>query len=296
MDTLFSLKIFCAIVETGSFTQAADRLDISTAQASKHINALEKRLQARLLNRTNRTVSLTEQGERYYQRCFAAVEMLDEAENDIAHHQTRPKGTLNIVAPLWFANPRFTTQIARYRSFFPEVALTLELKNREQEQLADAEEIALRVNADVEDGLIARLVCRIPFHFVAAPAYLAAHGTPASTADLAAHQGLLPSYTPLKGIRSFLNIQPQQWLKTAVRSNNTAMLHQLALAAQGIAFLPDWMTENDTAQGSLKILLPDLPAYSLPLYAVYRSRRYLAPKVRSFIDFLLEENAASPQG
>lgn len=290
MDTLFSLKIFCAIVETGSFTQAAEKLDISTAMVSKHLNALEKRLNVRLLNRNTRNVALTEQGERYYSRCVQALETLDDAEDELTHHQSTPQGRLKIVAPLWFANGHFSAQLARYRKAYPEVELLLELKNREQEQFSDAEEIALRVNAEVDERLIARPICAIPFHFVASPDYLHTHGTPKTLDDLAAHQGILPSYTPLKGIRTFYNIEPNQWLKATCLSNNTEMLHQLALAHQGIAFLPDWITENDIQAGRLVPLLTDLPPYAVPLYAVYQQRQYLTPKVRSFIDFLVSEN------
>lgn len=288
MDTLFSLRIFCQIVETGSFTQAADKLDISTSMVSKHLNALEKRLQTRLLNRNTRTVSLTEQGERYYQHCLHALAQLDEAESELSHHQNEPQGTLNIVAPLWFANPLFAELLTEYRKRYPKVQLQIELKNREQEQLSDADEIALRVATTLDENLIARKLCDIPFHFVASTPYLQSNAPILSLDDLAHHHGLLPSYTPLKGIRERYQIQPHQWFKQSTKSNNTLMLHQLALSGMGVAFLPDWVT---LPTAKLQPLLPELAPYSLPLYAVYQNRTYLPPKVRSFIDFLKEKLA-----
>ena len=212
MDSLFNLRVFCKAAQTCSFSKAADLLDISTASVSKHIQALEQRLQVRLFHRNTRAVSLTEQGEIYYARCVSVLTQLDEAEHEIGSLQSEPQGVLKVVAPLWFASSRFAEWLTAYRSRYPKVQLLLDLKNREQEHFNDADEIALRVSNVVEDSLIARPICHIPFYFTASPDYLSRHPAPLTLDDLSDHDGLLPSYTPLKGIRQFYQIQPHQWL------------------------------------------------------------------------------------
>ena len=286
MDTLLSMKVFCQVVHSGSFTRAADQLDISVPMASKHVAHLEKSVNARLLYRNNRRLSLTEQGEAYYRDCLSALDLLDQA----AVRAARVQGRLRVSIPVWFANPVFAGWITEYCRRYPDVSLHLTLTNHSVNLDGDGEDVALRLSKQPAENLIARTLAEIDFHLVAAPAYLAEHGMPAAPQDLAPYQAILPSYTDVSGLTlqgrgESHNIE----LQAAIHSNNTQMLYQLVCAGAGIGYLPEWLLRADLQTGHLRRLLPDYRTAPVPFYAVYTQRKLLSAKVRSFIDFMVEK-------
>lgn len=290
MDTLLSMKVFCQVVHSGSFTRAAEQLDISVPMASKHVAHLEKSVNARLLYRNNRRLSLTEQGEAYYRDCLSALDLLDQAAARAAGSTARVQGRLRVSIPVWFANPVFAGWITEYRRRYPDVSLHLTLTNHSVNLDGDGEDVALRLSKQPAENLIARALAEIDFHLVAAPAYLAEHGTPAAPQDLAQHQAILPSYTDVSG----LTLQGRGekhavHLQAAIHSNNTQMLYQLICAGAGIGYLPEWLLRADLQTGHLRRLLPDYRTAPVPFYAVYTQRKLLSAKVRSFIDFMVEK-------
>ncbi|OAM26094.1 LysR family transcriptional regulator [Eikenella longinqua] len=292
MDTLLSMKVFCQVVHSGSFTRAAEQLDISVPMASKHVAHLERSLNARLLYRNNRRLSLTEQGEAYHRDCLAALDMLEQAAARAAGSTARPQGRLRVSIPVWFANPVFAGWMSEYRQRYPEVSLQLTLTNHSVNLDGDGEDIALRLSKQPAENLIARALAEIEFCLVAAPAYLAAHGTPAAPQDLAAHQAILPSYTDVSSLplRRHGETHTAE-LQAAIYSNNTQMIYQLVCAGAGVGYLPEWLLRADIQTGRLRRLLPDYQAAPLPFYAVYTQRKLLSAKVRSFIDFMVEKAA-----
>ena len=289
MDTLLSMKVFCQVVHSGSFTRAAEQLDISVPMASKHVAHLEKSVNARLLYRNNRRLSLTEQGEAYYRDCLSALDILEQAAARAAGSTARVQGRLRVSIPVsagW---------ITEYRRRSPDVSLHLTLTNHSVNLDGDGEDVALRLSKQPAENLIARALAEIDFHLVAAPAYLAEHGTPAAPQDLAQYQAILPSYTDvsaltLQGRGESHNIE----LQAAIHSNNTQMLYQLVCAGAGIGYLPEWLLRADLQTGRLRRLLPEYRTAPVPFYAVYTQRKLLSAKVRSFIDFMVEK-AASEQ-
>ncbi|MBH5328836.1 LysR family transcriptional regulator [Eikenella sp. S3360] len=290
MDTLLSMKVFCQVVHSGSFTRATEQLDISVPMASKHVAHLERSLNARLLYRNNRRLSLTEQGEAYYRDCLAALDMLEQAAARAAGSTARPQGRLRVSIPVWFANPVFAGWMSEYRQRYPEVSLQLTLTNHSVNLDGDGEDIALRLSKQPAENLIARTLAEIEFYLVAAPAYLAAHGTPAAPQDLAAHQAILPSYTDVSSLplRRAGETHTAE-LQAAVYSNNTQMIYQMVCAGAGVGYLPEWLLRADLQTGRLRRLLPDYQTAPMPFYAVYTQRKLLSAKVRSFIDFMVEK-------
>ncbi|AOZ06437.1 LysR family transcriptional regulator [Cupriavidus malaysiensis] len=294
MDTLLSLRVFREIVERGSFAAAADKLAMSTAMASKHVAALERRLGARLLNRTSRHQSLTEAGELYYAQCCEALEIMDAADAAVSQSAAAPRGTLKVTAPVWCASARFVDALADYRRRYPSVLVDLRLENQKVDLVHEGYDVALRATDAPSPALIARPICPIDFHLVASRAFLDRHGWPAKAADIARYDAVLPTYTSrenatLRGPQGQVAVR----LRPSLKTDDTSLAHRAVQAGMGIAFLPAWLVEADLAAGSLVRVLPDHELAPITLYAVYTSRKYLAPKVRSFIDHFSHALAAA---
>jgi DNA-binding transcriptional LysR family regulator len=288
-DTLTGIRVFCLVVEQKSFTAAARQLDISPGMASKHVTQLERRLRARLLNRSSRQVSLTEAGSDYHAKVAPLLEEFDSIEAGTSGETQAPRGTLRITAPVWFANPGFALLLARYQQRYPEVRLDIDLSGRVINLTEEGFDLALRVARVPGDNWIARPLGSIRFQFVAAPAYLARAGTPRRLADLATHSML---HYPLAPTRTLSIDGPHGSesvaLKSAFQSANESLLHLAALQGMGYALLPDQLVADDLADGRLVELLGNYPERRIPLLGIYPNRNYLASRVRTFLDFMAD--------
>lgn len=289
MDTLVSLKVFRGVVEGGNFVTAARALDLSTAMASKHVAHLEKRLGVRLLNRSSRHVSLTDAGRVYYEQSRDALDNLDAAEAAVGQDAAAPHGVLKLTAPVWFANARFARFLARYRERYPDVTVDVSLNDRVVDLVEEGFDLALRVTGTPGQALIARPLDTLRFRLVATPAYVKAHGAPATPADLLAHATVGYTYSPSGDHWPFEAPDgtplPVRFVP-ALRTNNTTLVHEMVRADIAVAPLPPWLVEEDLAAGRLTELLPGHRLVAATLYAMYTSRRYLAPKVRTFVDLM----------
>jgi len=292
MDRLTSLRVFREVVESGSFVGAADRLSISAPMASKHVAQLEKALGARLLHRSSRHLSLTEAGEAWYEQSRRALDLLDAAENAIGRKNESPRGQLRVSAPVWCATPRFAGVLAGYRERFPEVLIDMHLENRKVDLAADGYDLALRATQEPSPALIARRLCRLQFHLVAAPACIErAGGMPATPGELAKLDAIVPSYVSIEGLalKGAGGRQAPLRLQPVLKSDDTTLTLHAVRAGIGMAFLPEWLVDEDLAAGRLLRLVPEFAAPPVTLFAVYTSRQYMAPKLRSFIDFVGEQ-------
>lgn len=291
MDTLFSLKVFRQVVQSGSFTRAAGRLGISVPMASKHVAALEQAVGAQLLYRNRRSVKPTEQGEQYFRRCQTALDILDQAQAEAASGSLKaPRGILRVSAPQWFACEKFARWMTEYGRRYPEVELVLTLDNRYIDLNGEGEDVALRLTEQpLPDTLIARPLGRVPFYLAAAPAYLAAHGSPVQAADLSAHRAVMPSYVDVSEISAQHQGRTEKLtLNGRIRSSTTAMSAQLIKSGAGLGYLPSWLCADDIRSGALVRLLPQHRLMQPVLYALYADRRHMNAKLRSFIDFLAQ--------
>ncbi|MEJ8856851.1 LysR family transcriptional regulator [Variovorax robiniae] len=290
MDRLTSLRVFREVVDAGSFAAAAERLAISAPMASKHVAQLEKTLGARLLNRSSRHLSLTEAGTTWYAQSSQALDLLDAAQASIGQRDEIPRGQLKVSAPVWCATPRFARLLAEYRERCPDVLVDMHLENRKVDLAADGYDLALRATHEPSPALIARPLCKVQFHLVAATALVKRVGTPAVPADLARLGAIVPSYVNIEGLslKAAGGRQAPLRLAPVMRSDDTTLSLYAVRAGMGMAFLPEWLVDDDLAQGLLTRLVPDFTAPAVTLFAVYTSRQYMAPKLRSFIDFLAE--------
>ena len=263
---------------------------ISPAMASKHISHLESRLGTRLLNRTSRSVSLTEGGALYLNQAREALDGLDEVEEAIGNVTVSPRGTLKLSAPMWMSNPLIARMIAEYHQRYPEVSLDMDFSGRIVGLVDEGFDLALRATArdKLDPGLVARPLMDVPFQLVGAPTYLTRTGRPSSLSDLNGHALLLYGGMGANGSLSLKGRDGEETVKFRVvmRSENEIMLHLATLEGMGLVFLPVWMTQSDIANGMLEVVLPEDVTFSVTLHAVYPSRKYLSAKVRTFIDFL----------
>lgn len=282
------MKTFRLIAEGGSFVRAAEQLGLSPAMASKHLAHLEKSLRARLLNRTSRHVSLTEAGQVYYEQCCEALDLLENAEATLQDSHAEPRGLLKITAPVWCGNARFAAMLADYRARYPNVTLDLRLSNYKVDLVEEGFDLALRASTqDNTASLIVRPLCRVSFILVAAPGYLARHGAIATLAELGTHAAVLPSYikNPQEIVLVDGTTKTAVRLPLAIKTDDSTLAHQSILAGIGPGYLPEWLVADDVASGRLIRLLPRYQATAVTLYAAYTSRKFLTPKVRTFIDF-----------
>jgi DNA-binding transcriptional LysR family regulator len=296
MDTLQSMKVFRSVVDGGSFVAAARALDLSTAMASKHVAHLEKRLGTRLLNRSSRHLSLTDAGRVYFEQVRDALDNLESAELAVGQTAVAPRGVLKITAPVWFANPHFARLLASYHERFPEVVLDVSLSDRIVDLVEEGFDLALRVATSPGPALIARPLNTLRFRFVATPEYVAAHGAPHAPQELASHATIGYTYSPF-GDHVPMETEDgiaQVPFVPSLRTNNTTLAYEMVRAGMATAALPPWLVDDDIEAGRLVAVLTGHRVPALTLYAVYTSRRYLAPKVRTFVDHMVTTCAGAP--
>ena len=291
MNPASDIAVFVRVVELGSFTKAADTLEISKAAVSKYVNRLEQRLGARLLHRTTRRLTLTEAGQALYGRSAAALAELGEAENDVAQLTGKARGLLRVSAPTYFGIATLAPHIKEFRARHPEVTLDLDLSDRLVDLVKERFDVAIRISAMHDSSLVATRLAPCPTALVGSRAYFRRRGTPATPADLASHEGL--GYSIIRTPNEWRFRAPKgRWLtvtmQSTLRCNNDFALKQFALDGLGLSLFPRFFVENELASGRLVQVLADYPGPELSINAVYGTRRHLMPKLRVFLDFLRE--------
>ena len=289
MDRLRALEMFVKVVETGSFTRAADALATSPAGVTRHIADLEARLGTRLLQRSSRRLALTESGAEYFERAKQVLEDLAEADALASAETRRPAGLLRINVPVVFGTRVLAPLWPRFRALHPEIRLDITLSDRFVDLVEEGVDAAVRVARLPSSNLIARRLATVRPLVCASPAYLARHGTPAVPADLAHHQCLGYRYASTKDEWEFTTADgatQRIGVRCDFHSNNGEVLCEAALAGAGIAVLPSFIAAQPILRGELVLLLPDTPMPELAAHVVYPSRRHLSAKVRALVEFL----------
>ena len=290
MDRFQAIRAFVVVVEQGSFARAADRLDQSVSSVSRQIADLEAHLDARLLNRTTRRLSLTEAGRDFHERSVQLLADLDEAEQAAGGVGAAPRGTLKLTAPITYGVRVLAPRLASFTARYPDVRLDIELSDRAVDLVDEGFDLAVRIGAIRNPNLVARRVGETRLVCCASPAYLAAHGTPATPADLARHACLTYEYAPVRSQWRFVDANgAEQIAKVAgpMHGNNGEMLAALAAQGAGVTLEPDFIVEPLIASGRLVPILAGYEVPPIPIHAAYPSRRHLSAKVRAFIDHLV---------
>jgi DNA-binding transcriptional LysR family regulator len=291
MDTLLSMKVFRQVVESGSFVGAAERLSLSTAMTSKHLMYLEKHLGTRLLNRSSHSLSLTESGKLFFERCKGILEEVEEAELAVGSVSGVPRGTLRVTAPSWAATRTMVDMVATYRQHYPEVVVDLSFEDRFVDLIEEGYDLAIRATADQPPaGLIARPLRPMPFVIAASKEYLQRCGVPQSPEDLAQHDCIMVGNGQswhLTGPNGNIEIPARVVLRFG-SSMSVAVAHAVC-AGIGLASLPRMMFEDPMFKEALCPVLTKFPLRHPHLYALYVSRKHLPLKIRTFLDHLIEK-------
>jgi len=284
------MSTFIAVVEAGSFVQAAERLRSSKAAVSRIVQELEGRLGARLLHRTTRRLSLTEAGAAYAERCRQILDEVDEADSLAGMSASRAVGQLRINAPQTFGVLHLAPLWGTFLQMHPEVTLDVSLSDRVVDLVEEGFDLAIRISNLPDSSLVSRRLARSSVVMCASPGYLAQHGAPQVLADLARHQIIAYSYWYMGDTWAFDTPQGRQSVQTRprLRANNGDICRAAALDGQGIILQPTFLVGEDLHAGRLVRVLPELAAPDLGIYAMYPSRKHLSAKVRALVDFLAE--------
>jgi len=286
MDTFLSMRIFCAVAEMRSFTAAAERFNMAHSAISKHVAMLERRLSARLLNRTSRHVSLTEIGALYLQQARQILESVDETEEVIRTTSVKPSGLLRISVPPWLVNSDFVTLLAEYRETYPDVEINIDVDLVEHGAANEFNDldVVIQLTNDPGEGIVSQHLATLKFRLVATPAYLDEHGRPTAPGDI--NGWPLLSYTPYYHPSITFRSGDRVSFRPIMRSSSTSMLYMAALAGMGPTFMPSATIARDVEQGRLEYVLPEETASPIQLYAFYPRRPYVSAKVKTFLKFL----------
>lgn len=275
---------FVAVSETESFTKAAARLGISTAQVSRQVSALETRLAAKLFHRTTRKVSVTEVGRVYYQHCRQVLDGLDEAERAITNLQTTPRGLLKITAPVTYGEGTIAPLINDFLTLYPELEVQMNLTNLKVDLVDQGYDLAIRLGQLEDSSMMAkRLGSRTQF-VCASPSYVATYGLPHTLSELDQHNCLIGTldYWRFQEKGKARNVR----VKGNLSCNSGHALVDAAIKGLGIIQLPDYYVNPYIASGELVSLLENNRQADEGIWALYPHNRHLSPKVRMLLDFL----------
>jgi DNA-binding transcriptional LysR family regulator len=290
MDQFKSMQVFTLVVETGSFTAASNVLNKSPAMVSKHINELEARLGATLLNRTTRRLHVTEIGKNYYTSCKEILQQVELAEAGTAILKDKPQGRLRVSASVSFGSMTLTPVICDYLKKYPDVNIDLSLNDRYVDIIDEGFDVAIRIGELNDSTYIARKVSSFEITICASPEYLAIHGTPIKPSELKEHQCLgFTNWRAQNSWKQFDKSIAQTEHLIRFNTNNGQSLREAALRGIGIIMMPKLLVMRDVVAGNLIEILQDYLPEARPIYAVYPSKRQSIPKVKTFIDFIASE-------
>lgn len=288
MDKFLEMKTFAAVVDGGSFVQAADALGMSKPAVSRHVAELEQRLGVRLLQRTTRKLSLTEEGRLFYGRCKTVLADVEVAEEEITATSIAVKGLIKVnvpvsfglqaLAPLW---PDFMTQ-------YPDVELDITLADRIVDLVEEGYDLAVRIARLPNSSLVSRKLASTTMVLCASPGYLLQHGTPKHPSELMEHPVLAYSLLATGDQWDFEGPEGKVsvTVKPIMRTNSGDTCIAAARKGKGVILQPSFMVNADLQSGALVELMSGYRSIEFGIFAVYPTRQYVAPKVRALIDFL----------
>ncbi|MDW8844604.1 LysR substrate-binding domain-containing protein [Erwinia sp. MMLR14_017] len=298
MERLDCDRMFIAVMETGSFTAAAQRLSTSHGQASKLITRLENELAVSLFSRSTRSLKPTEVGLAYYERIRPLLAEYDALNDDVLNASKTPSGLLRISAPVTFGSTQLTGHLIAFARRYPDIELDVSFADRLVNVVNEGFDLTLRIGNLTDSNLIARKLCNIRIVMVASKAYLQQKGSPSHWDQLSQHDCIVdtnfrdPFVWPFLDEKRALHVQPV-WGR--MKFSNAEVCLRAALEGLGIARLPAFVAGEALQNGSVVPVLSRYEAPPLGLYAIYPPAKYLAQRSRAFIDFLAESFSGQPK-
>ena len=291
MDKLASIEALVAVVESGGFSRAAERLGLTKSVVSRRIGQLEDALGVQLLQRTTRSQSLTLHGREFYERGLRILADLDDAEQAILDDSAALRGRLKIAGPLSFGLKHLSTALNDFMQTHPAIEIELDLNDREVNLVEEGCDMAVRVGELRDSSLLARRLGTVRFVTCASPIYLEKHGTPSRPEELERHTGLHYTNVGLKQAWQFFG--PDNATRIAIpgirmRANNGEALVAAAIAGMGIVQTPTFIAADHITAGRLRMILQDFRRPATGIHAVYPPGRLIPRRVHALADFLAQ--------
>lgn len=299
MDQIQAMRTFARVVEAGTFTHAADSLQLPKATVTKHVQALEERLRVKLLNRTTRRVTVTTDGAAYYDRVVRLLADFDDMEASMTHARANPRGRLRVDVGTSVARLVIIPALAQFQERYPDIQIDLGVSDRTVDLIGDNVDCVIRGGELTDQSLVARRIGNLEFVTVATPDYLARHGTPTHPLELESGHRNVTYFSPVSMRRYPLEFHRDGEvveISTAAHLtvNESNAYVAVIVAGQGIGQISTMQAQPHLERGELVALLPDWPQPLLPVYVVYPPNRHLSAKVRAFVDWTAELFAKNP--
>lgn len=288
MDELKRVGVFTKVVEARSFSEAARQLGVAKSAVSKQIAQLEKEVGVRLLNRSTRSLSLTEAGEIFYRHSAEIVNRSKIALSELRQYQNQPTGTLRVSSPISYGTIHLVPVIKELRELYPLLKIDLLLEDRVINMVEEGVDLAIRVGWLQDSSLIAKKICESPMTLFASPEYLAKQGYPKTPLELQQHQWISLSIlkSPLRWQFEKNAKEYQVQMQSQLKTNSVEAVLALARNGLGLSALANYAVYDDIQQGLLQPVLTEYKLEPVGIYAVYPHREHVPPKVRIFIEFL----------
>ncbi len=292
MDVMQSMAIFRRVVEAKNFSAVARETNMSQSTVSKHIAALEERLDTKLLNRSTRSIMLTEAGKEYYHHCIRILNDFQEAEASVGKGKIKPTGTLRISTSAAFGRTCLLPHMKEFFDQFPDIDIDLLFDDDYIDLVKEGIDLAIRIGPLADSTLIARKIGSSPRVVVASPDYLVKHGRPKKPADLSKHNCLLYSLQKTPNLWYFNSTQEgDESIKVngRLKASSPDAVCDATVEGLGISILGEWYAREHIKNGRLKVILPDYRPTTYDIHAVYPERRFVPQKVKQMIKFLAEK-------
>lgn len=289
MNLADRILLFHKVVETGSFSQAAERAGMTNSVVSKHIAQLEQHLGIQLLHRTTRKLKLTEEGRLFFRHAQDVDQSVANAINAITEFSSEPTGTLCLSVPTISGEYLITELVAEFCQQYPKLNVELRLEDHQVDLIAEGVDLAIRTASLPDSSLIAKLLVQSKWVVSASPDYLKKHGTPQVPQDLVNHNCLTYTYMETGTNDWLFKEEDQQYsmkVSGSISSNNQIALKNAALAGHGVIYTPKLLAHEGLKTGKLVELLADFSSKELPIYAVYPYSKYLPEKTRLLMDYI----------
>ncbi|WP_282604200.1 LysR family transcriptional regulator [Pelagibius sp. Alg239-R121] len=291
MDTIEGMRSFAAVAAEGSFTGGGKRLGLSTKLVSKYVRQLEERLGVQLLNRTTRSVALTDVGRVYYERCLSLLDAFDEVEAAVQDRHRKPRGKIRMTAPTSFGERDLTRLLAGFLKQEPEISIDLELTNRHVSLVDEGFDLGLRISSLTDSTMIARKLAPMRVVICAAPDYLDKKGRPDHPAALATHDCIIDTNFRVAPNWPFRidGTATSVTVKGRFHVNTPRATAEMAAAGLGIALCPHYAVQSFVEAGQLELLFVEYEAFDFGIHAIYPHNRHLTARVRALVDYLAKE-------
>ena len=297
MDKLNAMAIFVRVIERGSFSAVAREMQTTQPTISKVLRALETELGGKLIARSTRQLSLTDEGQRYYRHCREILAAVDAAEHSFQTGKETIAGPLRVGSSVSFGRLQIAARLSDFLLQYPDVQVDLQLNDHLQDMVSEGLDVTLRIGELRDSGLIARRIGTTHRVTLASPAYLARHPAPKSPQDLSQHNCLLFNLLSSQNQWVYEKNGARHSVRIAgnAQSNNSEAVREMVLTGLGIALSPLWLFYDDLKAGRVVALLQDYTAQSLPIHAVAAPNRRQSARVKAFVDYMADALAQAPE-